>query len=468
MPPLDDLFASELRVVNLGLASFAGPLEAAGVSVVTPAWRPPAGGDAAAGMMVARQLADAEVDGANTLAVNRLFATRPLLTGVVPASQALPALRDRVLLHAGPPVEWERMCGPMRGAITGAIVFEGWADDLERAEQLAAQGSIRFGPAHHESAVGPMAGIISPSMPVAVVEDGATGRRAFSTLNEGLGKVLRYGANDAEVLARLVWMRDRLGPALDAALRRLPEPLDLKTITAQALQMGDECHNRNVAATALMSRILAPALAREEGPAGAEVLEFMRDNNHFFLNFSMASCKLMAMSAEGVPGSTVVTAIARNGVEFGLRVSGMPERWFTAPAPIADGLFFPGYGPEDANPDIGDSAITETVGIGGFAMAAAPGIVGFVGGTPADAMRYTLEMGTITVAPNPEYQLPTLGFAGTPTGIDIRLVLDANVAPVINTGIAHRRAGIGQIGAGIVRAPMTCFLSALMALGGSR
>jgi hypothetical protein len=350
----------------------------------------------------------------------------------------------------------------MRGAIAGAIVLEGWAADVEAAERLAASGEVDFAPAHHFDAVGPMAGVTSPSMPVYVVEDAATGRRAYSNLNEGLGKVLRYGANDGEVLRRLRWMNGELGTTLKAALRSLPEPLNARSIIAQALQMGDECHNRNVAATSLMARHLAPALARG-GEPGIRTLEFLRDNNFFFLNLSMASCKLMTLAGHDVPGSTLVTTMARNGVDFGIRVSGTGDSWFTAPAPLPEGLYFSGYGPADANRDLGDSAITETAGIGGFAMAAAPAIVGFVGGTQAEAMAYSTEMGTITLARNRDFQLPVLG-VGAATGIDVRRVLDTGSLPVINTGIAHRLAGVGQIGAGICRAPLGCFTAALAGL----
>jgi hypothetical protein len=301
-------------------------------------------------------------------------------------------------------------------------------------------------------------------MPVLVVED-ASGRagRAFSSLNEGLGKVLRFGANGPEVLERLSWMGAVLAPALATALRA-GGPLNLKALTAQALQMGDECHNRNVASTSLVARRLAPVLAAEAPGDAPAVLRFLQENDHFFLNLSMAACKLALDAAHGVEGSTMVTAMARNGVEFGIRVSGCGDRWFTAPATVPDGLYFPGYGPDDANADLGDSAITETAGIGGFAMAAAPAIVGFVGGTAEQALGYTREMATITLGRNREYQLPALGFAGTPTGIDARAVLDANTAPIINSGIAHRRPGIGQIGAGIARAPLACFAAAVTAL----
>ena len=463
MSGLAELLAGELRVVNVGLASFAEPIAAAGAAVTTLDWRPPAAGEAESVLRLARLYRDERIEAANAIAIERVLAVQPMLVDVLLARDAIPALAGgRLILHAGPPIEWERMCGPMRGAIAGAIVLEGWAEDVVAAERMAAAGEVDFAPAHHFDAVGPMAGIISPSMPLYVVEDAATGRRAYSNLNEGLGKVLRYGANDGEVLRRLRWMNTELGPTLKNALRSLAEPLNAKAIIAQALQMGDECHNRNVAATSLLSRQLAPALARQ-GEEGIRALEFLRDNNFFFLNLSMASCKLMTLAGHGVPGSTLVTTMARNGVDFGIRVSGAGEAWFTAPAPVPVGLYFAGYGPDDANPDLGDSAITETAGIGGFAMAAAPAIVGFVGGTQAEAMAYSIEMGTITLARNREFQLPTLG-VGAATGIDVRRVLDTGSQPVINTGIAHRLPGVGQIGAGTCRAPLGCFTAALAGL----
>jgi Protein of unknown function (DUF1116) len=468
---LAELLSGDLRAVNVGLASFAEPIAAAGAAVTSLDWRPPAGGDAESALRLARLFRDERIESANAVAIDRMLASSAMLADVLAASEAIPALAgSRLLLHAGPPIEWERMCGPMRGGIAGAIVLEGWAEDLAAAERMAAAGEVEFAPAHHLDAVGPMAGVTSPSMPLFVVENAATGRRAYSNLNEGLGKVLRYGANDGEVLRRLRWMVGELGPTLQAALASLSEPVNLKAIISQALQMGDECHNRNVAATSLLSRQLAPALARQ-GEPGVRALEFMRDNNFFFLNLSMATCKLMTMAGHGVAGSTLVTTMARNGVDFGIRVSGCGDAWFTAPAPVPDGLYFPGYGPQDANPDLGDSAITETAGIGGFAMAAAPAIVGFVGGTQAQATAYSVEMGTITLARNREFQLPALG-VGAATGIDLRRVLDTGSQPVINTGIAHRLPGIGQIGAGICRAPLGCFTAALAAieavLGASR
>jgi hypothetical protein len=373
--------------------------------------------------------------------------------------------QDRKLLHAGPPISWERMCGPMRGAVIGACIYEGWARDEAQATALAASGTLNFEPCHHHNAVGPMAGIISPSMPVFVIEDKMHGNHTYSTLNEGLGKVLRYGAFSPEVLERLRWMQEVLGPSLGHAIRQLGG-VDTRAIMAQALQMGDECHNRNKAATALFARQLGPALV-ETGNSSAEiasVMRFIANNDFFHLNPSMAAAKAITLAGANVPRSSVVVTMARNGVDFGIRVSGLGARWFVGPAQYIQGLYFAGFGPEDANPDIGDSAITETSGVGAFAMAAALAIVQFIGGTPADALRYTREMYDITVTSNPLFGLPSLDFRGVPTGIDVRQVCRLNKLPVINTGIAHRLPGVGQVGAGVVYPPMDCFEEALKAL----
>ncbi len=458
-----DLLTGGVRALNVGLAGFAEPIPGHGGSVGSLDWRPPAGGDPVLGRLLARLADDADdpvggaVARANSQAIERILGAQPTLVDVQPAGDALPGLGGRMLLHSGPPIPWERMCGPVRGAVIGACLLEGWASTPAAAEELAGRGQIRFEPCHHHGAVGPMAGVISPSMPVVVVENRAYGNRAYATLNEGLGKVLRFGAYDDSVLTRLRWFADVLGPALSAILAA-HGPVDLKALTAQALQMGDEGHNRNVAATSLLTRQIAPAAVRTlPASSAADVLEFLRGNDHFFLNLSMAACKSALDAAHGIEGSTVVTAMARNGVDFGIRLSGTGDTWFTTPVGVPDGLYFPGYGPDDANPDLGDSDITETAGIGGFAMAAAPAIVRFVGGTPADALDFTRLMERITLARNSGYGLPSLGFAGTPTGIDARLVVETGVAPVINTGIAHRQAGVGQIGAGIARAPIVCF-----------
>jgi hypothetical protein len=387
------------------------------------------------------------------------------LVGVAQAAKALPGLSGRMLLHAGPPIAFGEMCGPMQGAILGAILYEGWALDLEGARRLVASGKIDFAPCHHHGAVGPMAGVISPSMPVWIVENAVNGKRAFSNFNEGLGKVLRFGAHGKEVLDRLRWMADVLAPVMSAVLAS-HGPLELKPLIAQALHMGDECHNRNAAASSLLLKKLVPAALESKAPHSqlAQALSFIAGNDHFFLNLSMATCKAMLDAAHGFAGSSLVTAMARNGVRFGIRLSGTGEQWFEAPALPVDGLYFPSYGPQDAAADLGDSAITETAGLGGFAMAASPAIVQFVGGTPAQAIANTMSMTHITLGRNHAFTLPAINFGGTPAGIDARKVLDTGIGPIINTGIAHKEAGIGQIGAGITRAPLECFARAIAGL----
>ena len=406
-----------------------------------------------------------DIDEANRSAMERLLGGEPVLVDVARASDAIPGLSEGVLLHAGPPIAWDQMCGPMRAAVVGAVQYEEWAGDEGGAEALAARGEIRFQPCHDVGAVGPMTGITSASMPVFVVENRTFGNRAFCTINEGTGRVLRFGANDAQVIERLRWVRSTLAPALREAVDRAGG-VPLGPLMSRALTMGDEMHQRNVGATSLFIREVAPSLVRAaaRGDQGS-VLEFLAGNDQFFLNLGMAAGKAIMDPVGDIPGSTVVWAMCRNGRDFGIRVGATGKRWFTAPALMPRGLYFPGFTQEDANPDLGDSAIMETVGLGGFAMAASPSVVGFVGaGTFQDAVNYTREMAEITLGRNTHFSLPTLDFQGTPTGIDVRKVVDTGIAPVINTGIAHREPGVGQVGAGIVRAPMECFTQALEAL----
>ena len=461
------LFQQDLKVANVGLQGFADNVAAAGGQVTHLSWAPPAGADAALGWTLACLVGDQRIEDANRLAYERYLAAQPRLVDLVLAKQAIPGLAEgeRRILHSGPPIAWVDMCGPQQGAITGAILYEGWAQSLEAAEKMAAAGLVALEPCHAHGAVGPMAGIISPSMPVWVVENADRGNRAYCNLNEGLGKVLRFGANSPEVIERLRWLGSEFFTTMQTAIRGLGDA-NLKPLMAQALHMGDELHNRNAAASGLLFKRLTLALLASKLDRGVvqRALGFVAGNDHFFLNISMAACKAMSDAAHGVPGSSMVTVMARNGVNFGIRLSGTGERWFQAPANPVDGLYFPGYTVEDAAADLGDSAITETNGLGGFAMAASPAIVQFVGGSPADATANSRRMLSITLGSNPAFTLPALNFGGTPAGIDARLVIDSGVLPIINTGIAHRKAGVGQIGAGITTAPMACFNDAIAAL----
>jgi Protein of unknown function (DUF1116) len=445
--------------ITVGPELFADALIAQGAQVTAVEWQPPPVDDDL------RALWRDEIEAANRAAVDRLLGAHPVLIDVRPAGEVIPGMRPDLILHAGPPIEWVRMSGPMRGAMIGALLYEGLATTPEDAEALAGSGRLAFEPCHDHAAVGPMAGVTTGSMPVLVVENRTHGNRAYSILNEGLGKVLRYGAFGPEVIARLRWFRDVLGPALGEAIRRAGG-IDLRALIGQALQMGDECHNRNRAASALLIKALAPTLAALDLPADerARIFAFAGGNEHFFLNVGMAAAKASCDAAHGVRGASLVTTMARNGTDFGIRVSGLGDRWFIGPAETPVGLYFPGFSAADANPDIGDSAITETAGLGGFAMAGAPAIVQFVGGTPGDALRYTRLMYEITLAESEAYRIPILDFRGTPTGIDIRLVMQTGILPQINTGMAHRQPGIGQVGAGLVKPARVCFEEAVRAL----
>jgi len=421
------------------------------------------------------------IEQANTEATERMMEARPVLVGLGKAQEVIPDMRDNLLLHAGPPLTlrgasfgfaqdrpqggaWERASGPMRGAITGALIFEGKAKNEAEAQALVESGEIELEPCHHHGAAGPMAGLIAPSMSVYIIENKTHGNQSFSGLNEGYGKVLRYGAYSEEVLAKLRWMEEVMAPVLAEAVVA-SGGIDIRALLAEALHMGDEGHNRNKAGSILYTARLAPFIAKTAPDPGvaADVLKFLGDNALSVLNPVMAACKAMADAAHGIEGSTIVTVMARNGTDFGIRVSGLGDRWFTAPVATPKGLYFPGFTAEDASGDIGDSTITETAGIGGFAMAAAPAIVTFVSGTPQDAINATLEMYEITYAEHRYFTIPPLDFRGTPTGIDIRKVVEKGITPRVNTGIAHKDAGVGQVGAGLVRPPMGMFGEAVVA-----
>jgi len=453
-------------VVNVGSGVFAESMQEQGAIVYQVKWQPPAHGKAELINILDKLEGRSDIDEANQTAVERFSSAQPVLTGIGVARETIPGFGDRMLLHAGPPITWENMSGPLRGAVIGAILYEGWADSPEKAEELASKGDIGYSPCHEHSAVGPMAGVVSPRMPVFILENRTHGNRSYSTLNEGLGKVLRYGAYGEEVLDRLRWMEKVLAPILKEAVE-LSGGIDLKSMIAQALHMGDEVHNRNRAGTSLLIRALVPYLIEVDRPQAdiRKCLEFINSNDHFFLNLSMPAVKAMLEAAHGVPKSSLVTIMARNGTEFGIKVSGLGNQWFTGPAQMVKGLYFPGYSEEDANPDIGDSAITETAGVGGFAMAAAIPIVQFVGGAPEDAIGFSQKMYSITITENRHFTIPILNFRGTPTGIDIRKVVETGVLPQINTGIAHKAPGVGQVGAGLVNPPWECFEKAIIAFG---
>lgn len=413
-----------------------------------------------------------DMQNANREALRKLLDGHPILTGMGTAREVVPGMKElggKALLHAGPPITWERMSGPMRGAVMAACQYEGWASTPDEAVKLAESGAIAFDPCHHHHAVGPMAGVTSPSMPVFILENKTFGNRSYVSMNEGLGQVLRMGAYGEEVITRLRWMEKILYPVLRAGIDRAVKEqggIDVKNIIAQGLHMGDEMHNRNKAGTSLFLRAVVPYMIETcaDRAALAESIRFIDKNDHFFLNIAMAAAKCSLEAAHGVEGSGMVTVMCRNGTDFGIKVSGLGDEWFVCPAAIPDVLLFPGFTRDDVNRDIGDSAIMETYGVGGFALAAAPAIVQFVGGTPRDAANYSMEMYEITIGENNIFSLPAFNFRGSPTGIDIVKVVETGITPILDTGAAHKTAGKGQVGAGIVRMPPEAFEAAAAAL----
>ncbi len=458
-----NLFKKDLKVVNTGLSSFKESLDDVGAESVHVEWRPPV--DIDPELATAIQENAEKIGKANKEVLSKILSGSPHLVGLDIAINVIPGMKKNLILHAGPPVKWEDMCGPTRGAIMGGLIYEGIAKDIEEAEEFASSGKIEYAPCHEHSSVGPMAGVITPSMPVFIVENKEHGNFAYCTLNEGLGKVLRYGAYGKDVIEKLKWMEEVLYPTLKKAVENAGS-IDLKNIIAQALHMGDEVHNRNRAGTSLFYRTITPHVIRtaETPDIAADVLEFINGNDHFFLNLSMPAAKATLDAARGIEFSSVCTVMARNGTEFGVQLAGTGREWFTGKALVPDALYFPGYTKDDANPDIGDSAITETVGLGGFAIASAPAIVQFVGGTSKDAVGYTLMMYEISAGENNIYQIPYLNFRGTPTGIDVRKVIEKNVTPFIDTGVAHKDPGVGQVGAGVLSAPVEPFKNAYIGL----
>lgn len=466
----NDILNRDIKVVNIGLEQFHGDLQKQDIPSVQVEWAPPAGGEE--GVLVALdklQAIDPEVRAAaNAEVIKRMQDSDVFLIGMGIACEVIPGMHNNLILHAGPPITWDRMCGTMQGAIIGALIYEGRATNAEEAIELAASGKIKFEPNHHHSTVGPMGGIISPTMPVFIMENRTYGNRSYSNVNEGPGKALRFGAYDGNVIARLNWMRDTMYPILKQAIESSPG-FDWKNIVTQAMQMGDDNHNRNKASTSLFVRELAKYLVNVDAKKEDvyKVMEHIEKIDMFNINITMAMCKAMSDAANGIEGSTIVTVMARNGVDFGIRLSSTGDAWFTAPANIPEGLYFSGYSSADACPDIGDSAITETFGMGGFALACAPAIVQLIGGSYEDGVKITNTMYEISAGENRNFKIPSMGFKGTPSGIDILKVLEANIAPVITTGISHSQPGIGQIGAGIVDAPMDCFKQAARYLASS-
>lgn len=464
---LKKLLSTKPQVINIGLASFADVLQKFNCQVVQYNWMPPAGGDVELIKMLNFLRGIESIDEANEKVIAKIVAGQPVMRDNVRAKEVIPELREgKVILHAGPPVEYKNMPDPIQGSCVGAVLFEEWADNEADARRMLENGEIKFIPCHHVNAVGPMGGITTANMAVFVVENVTDGNFAYCTMNEGIGKVLRFGAYSEEVINRLRWMRDVLGPTLGRALRSMDNGLAVNPLIAKAIAMGDEFHQRNIAASLAFLKEVAPIITAMEMDEKDryDVIKFLSDTDQFFLNIMMATSKAVMDGARKITEGTVVTAMCRNGYEFGIRIAGMGDEWFTGPVNTPQGLYFSGYSEKDACTDMGDSAITETFGVGGMAMIAAPAVTRFLGaGGYEDALRTSNEMAEIIISHNNNFSIPTWNFQGTCLGIDARLVVEKGITPVINTGIAHKIAGFGQVGAGTVHPPIECFEKAVRA-----
>ncbi|WP_376716385.1 DUF1116 domain-containing protein [Vagococcus fluvialis] len=471
MNKMSKLFESDLKVINVGLEKFTEDIIEQGGESVQLDWAPPGLGNEEvikALAILEKPENMAKIEEANQTIFEIISTSSIYLTGYGKAIDVVPGMKKNMILHAGPPITWDKMNGPMKGAVLGAIVFEGLAENLEEAEKVAASGAVEFSPCHEHNAVGSMAGVTSASMYMHIVENKTYGNVAYTNLSEQLSKILRMGANDESVIERLIWMKDVFGPMLAEAMTFIEGGIDLRLLVSQALQMGDELHNRNVAGTTLLIQALTPGIIQTDFSVEKqkEVFDFIASSDYFSGPTWMAFCKAALDATFGVEEySSIVSTMARNGTEFGIRLASMDEKeWFVGPSQKVIGPMFAGYTEEDSGLDIGDSAITETFGLGGFAMAAAPAIVALVGGTVADATNYSLSMESITTGLNPNVTIPSLNFMGLPTGIDVIKVMQSNTLPVINTAIAHKEAGIGMIGAGITYPPVEAFQKAIIAL----
>lgn len=460
---MNNILNEQLNILNIGSNIFNDDYNKQNLDVIQVDWKPSNFSNEVIEALEILERNKEKIDKANQQVVDIINESEPVLIDIKPAIDVIENMNKNLILHAGPPIKYEDMSGPMKGAILGAIIFEDLAKDFIEAENLIKDGKIKFAPCNDYNAVGPMAGIISASMPVHIVVNKKNGKKAFCTVNEGLGKVLRFGANDKQVLDRLRWIRDEFSKVLSKVLKIKGE-INIKNIITQALQMGDECHNRNKAATSLFIREIASEFLKlEDKEIAKKSLDFIINNDHYFLNLSMPCAKVSLDSANDIKYSSLVTVMSRNGVDFGIKISGLgANKWFIKPAEKINGLLFAGYKEEDCAKDLGDSAITETYGIGGFAMAAAPAIVSFVGGTVKDAINYSKNMKIITKGSSKSYTIPNLNFSETALGIDIISVVETGIRPVINTGIAHKKAGVGQVGAGITHPPFKIFEEALI------
>jgi hypothetical protein len=460
----------EVSVVNMGLSLFADAVRDQAATVEHVDWRIPAGGqlDLVGDLEHLYGPRAADIDEANAEAVRRLDQSVCLLVDIAPAQTIVPGVSGQMLLHCGPAIEWPDVADPLRRSMRAATVAEGWAANVEEADQVLADGTVRLEPAYRYDTVMPMASAIGPSAPMFAVDNRDGGTRAFAPINQGPGETAWFGRETPAAIARLEFLHDVAGPMLRQVLGSSGS-IDIFALAAQGVQIGDDVHMRTQGTTSLLIRNLLPQIAALPEDGRIALAQYLSGNHLFFLNLAMAAAKSAAMWAEQVEGSSIVTMMCRNGTSYGVRLAGSDEVFVSEAPPVAEAMYYPDYGPETSARDIGDSAILELVGLGGAAAAGSPAVAGFLPRGMADAVAMTEQMRSICTAESSRFKLPTRNYRGTPIGVDVRRVVELDTTPKVTTGILHASSGVGQIGAGVATAPIECFRAALKALaaGGS-
>ncbi|MEA3117741.1 MAG: hypothetical protein QOI13_1011 [Paraburkholderia sp.] len=392
--------------------------------------------------------------GANRLAVERIAATEPVLTGCERASVAL-GLADGELGHAGPPfASAAEIPAPVLNALTGAVLHERWAGNREAARAMIMRGEIRLRANHDLGTVSPMTGVVRPRQTVMRIENRAGSGVAHATLAEAGRRVLRFGFYDEAVAAGLDHLDQVVGPAL---ARALPAGgLPLLPLIAEGVALGDDVHQRNIGGMY--------AFVRQLSDLETSLRAWLLGNPQHFLNYAMAGAKLALDRAHDIPDSSIVTAISRNGVSCGVRIAGCGERWFTAPASFPDGGFFAPHTPLDAQGDLGDSAIMEAYGLGGTIAHCSPELARLMQQDWQAASAVGHRMRSLFDSAHPTIAPALAGEAGAGLGLDAQRVVDAGEPIRIHTGIAHRDGVTGWIGIGVATASVACFDAALRAL----
>jgi Protein of unknown function (DUF1116) len=452
----------QVAVVNVGLPLFADAVASQGAPVISVDWRVPAGGQPALVAALGRLYGQhsERIEAANAEVLRRLDSGVPMLTGVTTVGEVAPGLDGRVLLHCGPPVRYSQAPDPLRRSMQAAAVAEGWAATPAEAGELLGSERIGLSPANAHRVVVPMATALGPGAPLYVVANEAGGTTAFAPISQGPGEVAWFGCATDASIARLVFLREIAAPVIAGVLRR-GGPVDVLAIVAQAVTMGDDVHVRTQAATNLLIKEWLPHLAGAGGGQVAAFARFLAANHLFFLTLAMAAARSLTEWAAGVPDSSIVTGMSRNGTTFGIRLAGSPQ-WFTAGAPeVGHALYHAGRGPDDGAPDIGDSAVLELCGLGAAAAAGSPAVAQLLGGSMGAAAALTERLAAVCAGRSGRFKIPVLGNVGTPLGVDVRKVAELGTTPAVTTGILHRSAGTGQVGAGVAEAPLDCFTDAL-------